>query len=220
MSVKITFEGKAGLALSLIGLFGAGVVIVRPELYPFGWALIAVALVLGALLAAHQAWELYQDRSAPSGQRKMIAFIGMIACGGGLLAFGAWYFWPARPAPTVAETSSNGEGDGSVAVPASPTSVPAPAPAATPRPVPIAPLTSPQKLKPPALSRLISYHPEPLQMVGAADGAALVGYAFDLRNTSDEMVRPAVEAIRISVGDRTLFRQPRETLNIVARGEA
>ncbi len=102
MAVKISSEGKIGIGLSLLGLFGAGVVIVLPDFHPFGWLLIGGSLVGALVLALHHCMELWRDRHAPGGVRKLKGFIVLTAVAVGLFSFGAWHFWPK---PGIAATS-------------------------------------------------------------------------------------------------------------------
>jgi hypothetical protein len=89
MAIKISFEGKIGIAIGLLGLFGAGVVILRPDLLPLGWLFVGVSLLGGLALAGHHAAELWHIRRA-----KMYPFIGMVVCGFGFIGFCGWYYWP------------------------------------------------------------------------------------------------------------------------------
>lgn len=43
--VQISFEGKIGIALALLGLLGAGAIMVAPQALWIGWTLIGVAVV-------------------------------------------------------------------------------------------------------------------------------------------------------------------------------
>lgn len=94
MGVRISFEGKASIWLSIIALLGAGVIVVRPDLHIAGWLMIGVAATGACLLVAHHFAELWQDRRTKRGHHKVIAFVGMVVCSIGFAAFAAWRFWP------------------------------------------------------------------------------------------------------------------------------
>lgn len=96
MAVKLSFEGKAGLVVGLVGLMGAGAIIVRPEQHFIGWTLIAAAGVGAAALAIGQILELLRGLGTPNGRRKMIAFLGMAISGVALVASAFFYFWPSK----------------------------------------------------------------------------------------------------------------------------
>jgi hypothetical protein len=96
--MHISAEGKIGILLALIGLAGAGAMMVAPEHTEIGWLLIAVALTGGAFLAGHHFADLKKWR------RKMVALIGMAVCVLGLFGFTTMYFFsrPTPKSPTLA----------------------------------------------------------------------------------------------------------------------
>jgi hypothetical protein len=91
--MHISIEGKLGLLVGLIGLGGAGAVVIAPEV---GWGLIGVAVIGGVVLAFHHFSEALARIWNPGNNTRMIALAGMIVCGTGFIAFAGVYFWPAR----------------------------------------------------------------------------------------------------------------------------
>ena len=98
--MRISPEGKIGIGLTLVGLAGAGAIVVAPAPWAaaIGWGMIALAGLGSILLAGHH----FGQHS----KRRMIPLIGLVASGGAFLFFVAWNFWPTKenlplPPPSV-----------------------------------------------------------------------------------------------------------------------
>jgi hypothetical protein len=59
--MHLTVEGKLGIVLSLLGLGGAGAIMVAPQQFWIGWSLIAVAMAGGIALGLHHFWAQLQQ---------------------------------------------------------------------------------------------------------------------------------------------------------------
>jgi MFS family permease len=82
-----------------------------PALHAYsGTALVASIFIMALLLVAAVIIAIRGERNAEreGKERRMIPFVGMILCGLGFVAFGAWYFWrAARAIETVAASPLN-----------------------------------------------------------------------------------------------------------------
>jgi hypothetical protein len=96
--MHISTEGKLGLLVGLVGLGGAGAVVIAPEI---GWVLIGIAAIGGVTLAFHHFSEALARLWNPGNNARMIALAGMIARGIGYLGFAAVHFWPRSELPPV-----------------------------------------------------------------------------------------------------------------------
>jgi hypothetical protein len=90
--MHISSEGKIGILLALIGLAGAGAIMVAPQATLIGWSLIAFA-VLGLLALALHHFDIEEYRFKIR-RGKMLPLIGMIASGIAFISCSTWYFWP------------------------------------------------------------------------------------------------------------------------------
>jgi hypothetical protein len=54
--MQISAEGKIGIALALVGLGGAGAIMIAPNQVWIGWTMIAIAAIGGGSLALHHFW--------------------------------------------------------------------------------------------------------------------------------------------------------------------
>lgn len=84
MAMHISPEGKIGIFLRLIGLAGAGAIMVAPEHIEIGWGLIVFPTA--GLILHH--FGIRRGR--------MIPLIGMILSAATFIGFSGWYFWPVR----------------------------------------------------------------------------------------------------------------------------
>src|SRR5229473_7615666 len=100
--VAISTEGKFSIALGLLALGGGGAVWVAPDHTEIGWGMVAVAVLGGIALAVYHFSEMLRRSWTPSAKTRMIALLGMIICGVGLIASASVYFWPIRPTPNDA----------------------------------------------------------------------------------------------------------------------
>lgn len=78
--MQITDEGRIGIVLGLIGLAGAGAIMVAPEQLWIGWGLIALAL-LGFLGLLYHHW-------LASGKNRRVAAVLLASLGTALIVFG------------------------------------------------------------------------------------------------------------------------------------
>jgi hypothetical protein len=83
--MQISLEGKIGIWLALVGLAGAGAIMIAPEKLWIGWGLISLAALGSAALAFHH-----------FGRR--FAFIFVVF---GVLWFDSWYYSNVLNAPVV-----------------------------------------------------------------------------------------------------------------------
>jgi hypothetical protein len=98
--MQISLEGEIGIVLTLLGLFGAGAIMIAPTHTWIGWALISVAAAGAVALVLYHV----SDRLPV---RNTFVVVTMIICGVGFLGFAGAYFWPsplplhtAAPPPT------------------------------------------------------------------------------------------------------------------------
>jgi hypothetical protein len=94
--MQISTEGKLGLVVGLVGLGGAGAVVIAPAI---GWVLIGIAAIGGVALAFHHFGEALALIWNPGNNARMIALVGMIAYGIGAIVFAGIYFWPRTSTP-------------------------------------------------------------------------------------------------------------------------
>jgi hypothetical protein len=94
--MHISFEGRVGIWLALIGLAGAGCLEVLPERAAIGWTLIGVAGIGALCLVCYHIWELWNNAKLFKSKRKTIVLAGMIACSVGFASASAVYFWPEK----------------------------------------------------------------------------------------------------------------------------
>lgn len=94
--MAISTEGKLGLLVGLIGLGGAGAVVIAPVI---GWVLMGIAAIGGVALAYHQFSARLARLWEPSARFRMIALVSMVVTGIGFLGSAAVYFWPTAPIP-------------------------------------------------------------------------------------------------------------------------
>ena len=95
---RITFEGKIGIALGLLGLLGAGAIMVAPQHLLIGWGLIGLALVgLVLLFCIHIASVVappkpsFRGRAAAMNPADTVFTIAAIAAAGAALTAVARY---------------------------------------------------------------------------------------------------------------------------------
>jgi hypothetical protein len=92
--MHISLEGKSGITLALIGLAGAGAMMIAPDHTEIGWSFIIIAILGGAILTYYHICERSGLTWTPGHRRKMTSLAGMIICGVGFLCFAGVYFWP------------------------------------------------------------------------------------------------------------------------------
>jgi hypothetical protein len=80
--MHISFEGKIGIGLALIGLAGAGAMMVAPEDLEIGWSLITIAVVGAVFLVGYHF----------AGRRMAWIFPWILIVGGPLIG-GAWLYF-------------------------------------------------------------------------------------------------------------------------------
>ena len=198
MAVKISFEGKLGLWVSVSGLAGAGILALHPDWHIVGWLLILGAVAGAIFLLIHHFLELWENRSGAGGGRKLITFIGMIVCGVGFAGFSLAHYWPA-PTPTKVVSAPPPMPQPRTAAQTPST----PAPAATGGPV--RPPATPEPAKPDLRDRPIADEPPPsvpvptrgelVVQVNAMSGDLLLleqSTALQSRNISDSQPPPAL----------------------------
>lgn len=100
--MAISTEGKFSIALVLLAVGGGGALWIAPDHTEIGWGMVAVAIVGGIALAAYHFSEMLRRSWTPSAKIRMIALLGMIICGVGLIASALVYFWPIPPTPNDA----------------------------------------------------------------------------------------------------------------------
>jgi hypothetical protein len=100
--MAISTEGKLGILAGLVGIGGAGAIMVWPDHVEIGWTLIGIATVGGIMLAAHHFRDVHRDREQKG---RMVALAGFIVFGLVSLACGYWYFRPAS-APAVPDANA------------------------------------------------------------------------------------------------------------------
>jgi hypothetical protein len=83
--MAISTEGKIGIALGLLGLLGAGAIMVAPTQLLIGWSMIAVS-VIGAIWLLFSHFENWRNRITPA--------IGAMMLGVTFLGWIVWYFGP------------------------------------------------------------------------------------------------------------------------------
>jgi hypothetical protein len=88
--MAISAEGKLAILIGLLGLGGAGAIMVAPEHTEIGWSMIGVAALGGVMLAIHHFTGLWN----PQQKTRMIALAGMIIFGVGFIGCAVVYFWP------------------------------------------------------------------------------------------------------------------------------
>src|SRR5258708_6713844 len=85
--MRISAEGKIGIGLGLVGLGGAGAVMVWPEHTWIGWVLMVVAAVGGVALSIHHFGERWN-----TGIKIAAFFSGVFVIA--IVGWTAWFFWP------------------------------------------------------------------------------------------------------------------------------
>ena len=96
--MRISGEGRIGLWLGLIGLAGAGAIMVAPDHTGIGWTLIAIALAGAAALLSHHLCESFRLSWLPGDRRNIVAMTFLIY-GVASLGFLSAYFWIEGDAP-------------------------------------------------------------------------------------------------------------------------
>jgi len=94
--MAISNEGKIGIVLGLLGLGGAGAIMVAPQFLAIGWGLIVIAIAGAILLAYHHFGGRFGTGRDRNNRRRMIPLIGMVVFGLAFLASAGWYFWPSQ----------------------------------------------------------------------------------------------------------------------------
>lgn len=85
--MEFSFEGEAGIALALVGLFGAGAIMIAPTHTWIGWMLIAIALSGVAGLILHHLGGRLPIRTN-------LTIAGAIITGIAFITFVSILFWP------------------------------------------------------------------------------------------------------------------------------
>ena len=82
--MRISPEGKLGLLLALIGLAGAGAIMIAPEHTVIGWLLIVIAVVGGIALTWHH-YRTLPVASGPVQRRPKLVMVGLFLCFAGAI---------------------------------------------------------------------------------------------------------------------------------------
>jgi internalin A len=98
--MAISTEGKLGILAGLVGIGGAGAIMVWPDHLEIGWTLIGIAALGGIVLAAYHFRDVHRDRRQ---KERMAALAGFIVFGLASLACGYLYFRPVST-PAIADS--------------------------------------------------------------------------------------------------------------------
>lgn len=95
MGIRITSEGKIGIALALFGVVGSGILTVIPSATIIGWIFAGLGIVGGSLLVLHHFGLYNKDYQ---GSKRHLPWLSVaVLCVAGCLICLIWYF-SARPA--------------------------------------------------------------------------------------------------------------------------
>jgi hypothetical protein len=130
--MSISTEGKLAILVGLLGLGGAGAIMVAPDHTEIGWVMIGTAALGGIMLGAHHFRGTLARLWTPSDKQRMISLICMIIFGLGFVGSAGVYFWPKSAAPPEPKAQAESIPP-QAALPSPPTTIPDPAEDPLPR---------------------------------------------------------------------------------------